>query len=78
MERALIVEYEKLVDEILAKLTRRTTRPRSSLRRSRAHPRLRPREGRAPQDGEDARAALLAAFRAPTAAPKPSVVKVVV
>ena len=56
MERALIGEYEKLVDEILAQAHAAESRDGRRARVGpRAHPRLRPREGRAPQDGEDAR-----------------------
>ena len=53
---ALIGEYEALVAEILAQA--HAAEPRDGRRArvgSRAHPRLRAREGSAPEDGEDAR-----------------------
>jgi indolepyruvate ferredoxin oxidoreductase len=79
MERALIVEYEKLVDEILAKLTPQNHATAVELASIPEHIRGYGHVKDAHLTTAKTReAALLAAFRAPTAAPKPSVVKVVV
>ena len=56
MERALIAEYEALVDGDPGQAHAAEPRDGGGARVGpRAHPRVRPREGSAPQDGEDAR-----------------------
>jgi indolepyruvate ferredoxin oxidoreductase len=78
-ERALIVEYEKVVDEILAKLTPQNHATAVELASVPEHIRgyghVREAHLKTARTRE---AALLAAFRAPAAASKPAVVKVVV
>jgi indolepyruvate ferredoxin oxidoreductase len=79
MERALIVEYEKVVDEILAKLTPQNHATAVELASVPEHIRGYGHVKLAHLKTAKAReAALLAALRAPAAAPKPAVVKVVV
>ena len=78
-ERALIVEYEKLVDEILGKLSPQNHATAVELASVPEHIRgyghVRETHLKTAKTRE---AALLASFRAPSAAAKPSVVKVVV
>ena len=79
MERALIVEYEKLVDEILRNLSTQNYATAVELASIPEHIRGYGHVKDAHlKTAKTREAALLAAFRAPTAAPKPAVVKVVV
>ncbi len=79
MERALIVEYEKLVDEILGNLSTQNYATAVELASIPEHIRGYGHVKDAHlKTAKTREAALLAAFRAPTAAPKPAVVKVVV
>ncbi len=53
VERALIGQYEVLVDELLGGLTAGQSRPRGQARLDpRRHPGLRPREGRPSREGQ--------------------------
>jgi indolepyruvate ferredoxin oxidoreductase len=79
MERALIVEYEKLVDEILGNLSTQNHATAVELASIPEHIRGYGHVKEAHlKTAKTREAALLAAFRAPTAAPKPAVIKVVV
>jgi indolepyruvate ferredoxin oxidoreductase len=78
-ERALIVEYEKTVDEILGKLAPHNHATAVEIASIPEHIRGYGHVKDAHLATAKTReAALLAAFRTPTAAPKPAVVKVVV
>jgi indolepyruvate ferredoxin oxidoreductase len=79
MERALVVEYEKVVEEILARLTPQNHATAVDLASIPEHIRGYGHVKDAHlKTAKTREAALLAAFRTPSAAPRPAVVKVVV